>query len=478
MSIVSGEKKIPVFAVLGHPNEGKSSVVSTLTEDDRIPVSQVPGETSRAGEYTVMIDGAPIISFVDTPGFQVPRQTLAWFRENPGPGSLDRFIRTHRADPFFSDECELLGPVAAGAGIIYVVDGSRPVRGDDLAEMEILRLTGCPRMAVINPKRRNPDYTGDWKAEFQKHFNAVRVFDSNRADFFERIRMLESLKAIDQEREAAIAGVIQAFKGEWEKRNRLACAHIVHSIEKALGFFASEKMRSDMDPVSLKESLTTRYQNGIRRIETDLFRQIRQIFRHRLYDYPLPDYSILRHDLFSGQTWELLGLTRGQLTAAGAVVGGSVGAVADTAAAGLTFGVFTAIGTAIGAGSALLGVRNLVRKKTLGGDHLQVGPNENIQLLYILLDRAVLYYSHLVKRAHGKRTMEDSAPQPAGGKQGISSGLTPARHKICSRFFRAARGDRLVANRKKSAQQFALLVSQLLEEAAGSPDSPGIFPAA
>ncbi len=470
MNAVSDHQKIPVFAVLGHPNEGKSSVVSTLTEDDQIPVSQVPGETSLSREYTVMIDKNPIISFVDTPGFQVPRQTLAWFRENPGPDSLNRFIETHRTDPFFSDECELLGPVAAGAGIIYVVDGARPVRGDDLAEMEILRLTGCPRMAVINSKRRTPDYTENWKAEFRKHFNAVRVFDSNRADFFERIRMLESLKAIDQEQESAIADVIRAFEGEWEKRNRLACAHIIHSIETALSFFVSEKIRAGTDPVTLKETLTTRYQDGIRGIEKDLFRQIRQIFRHRLYDYPLPDYSVLRHDLFSGRTWELLGLTRGQLTAAGAVVGGSVGAVADTAAAGLSFGIFTAIGTAIGAGSAMLGIRNLARKKTLGGDQLQVGPNENIQLLYILLDRAVLYYSHIVKRAHGRRILEDAESGPAGVKQGISSGLTPARHKCCARFFRAARG-RIVTNRKKAGQSFALLVSELLEEAAESSGS-------
>jgi len=472
MNAASDDKKIPIFAVLGHPNEGKSSVVSTLTEDDRIPVSQVPGETRLAGEYTVMIDGHPIISFVDTPGFQVPRQTLAWFRENPEPGSLDRFIRTHRADPFFSDECELLGPVAEGAGIIYVVDGARPVRGDDLAEMEILRLTGCPRMAVINSKRRHPDYTEDWKAEFRKHFNAVRVFDSNRADFFERIRMLESLKAIDQEREAEIAGVIRAFKGEWETRHRLACAHIVHSIEKALGFSVSEKIRPDKEPVTLMETLTTQYQNEIRGMEKQLFGQIQKIFRHRLYDYPLPDYSVLRHDLFSGQTWELLGLTRGQLTAAGAVVGGSVGAVADTAAAGLTFGIFTAIGTAIGAGSAMLGLRNLARKKTLGGDQLQVGPNENIQLLYILLDRAILYYTHIVKRPHGKRILHDRASGGSRGKKGVSSRLTQAQHKICSRFFRATRG-RVGTNRKKAGQQFALLVSALLEEAAGSPDQAG-----
>lgn len=476
MTANTENKNVPVFAVLGHPNEGKSSVVSTLTEDDQIPVSQVPGETSASSEYTVRIDNRPIITFVDTPGFQVPRQTLAWFREHSGPKALDHFIRTHKTDPFFSDECELLAPVEKGAGIIYVVDGARPVRGDDLAEMEILRLTGRPRMAVINSKRQSPDYTDQWKEEFRKHFNVIRVFDANRADFFERIRMLESLKAIDQEWETDIAGVIRAFREEWEKRNRLACAHMVHSIEKALGLSVSGKLTPRNDPVTLKETLTAQYQDEIRRIETQLFQQIRRLFRHHLYDYPLPEWSVLRHDLFSGRTWELLGLTRGQLTVVGAVLGGSMGAVADVAAHGLTFGVFTAIGSALGAGSALLGIQNLAKKKTLGGDQIQVGPNENIQLLYILLDRALLYYAHIVKRAHGRRVVsqasgagaEDGVNLPASGtKQGVSTGFTAAQHKTCTRFFRAASG-RGMGNRKKAGQAFALMVSELLERAAGA----------
>ena len=52
----------------------------------------------------------------------------------------------------FRQDVELLLPLTQGAGIIYVVDGSRPVRGVDRAEMEILRLTGLPRMAILNSK--------------------------------------------------------------------------------------------------------------------------------------------------------------------------------------------------------------------------------------------------------------------------------------------------------------------------------------
>lgn len=457
---------LPEFAVLGHPNEGKSSVVSTLTEDDRILVSPVPGETRVSKSYSVTMDDKEIIRFIDTPGFQAPRQTLAWFRKNPGPDMVDRFIAEHENNPFFADECELLTPVANGAGIIYVVDGSRPVREDDLAEMEILRLTGRPRMAVINAKSKTRDNTEVWKEEFRKFFNVIRIFNSNQADFYERIRLMENLKAIDQDIEPLMEGVIQAFNVEWEKRNRLACAYIVHGLEQSLTFSLTRRLKADMDPVTLKENLTREYQEKIRDVEQKMFGHIRSLFRHHLYDYPLPACSILRHDLFSDQTWEMLGLTRTQAATAGAVLGGTIGAVLDTAAAGLTFGIFTAIGSAVGAGSAFMGLRRLANVSSrFGGDRVQVGPNENIQFLYILLDRALLYYTHMSRRAHGRRDVPETKSQliSNGEKAGISTLLTTKQHRICMEFFKACRKKSSTSG-KKHSPSFDRLVASLLED--------------
>jgi len=457
---------LPEFAVLGHPNEGKSSVVSTLAEDDRIQVSPVPGETRVSKSYSVTMDDKEIIRFVDTPGFQVPRQTLSWFRKNPGPDMVVQFISEHEKDPFFADECELLTPVAHGAGIIYVVDGSRPIREDDLAEMEILRLTGRPRMAIINSKSDTRDNTAAWKEEFRKFFNVVRVFNSNQADFYERIRLLESLKAIDQDIEPLMEGVIQAFNMEWEKRNRMACAYIVHGMEQSLTFSLSRRLKSDMDPVTIKEDLTREYQKKIRDIEQKMFGHIRSLFRHHLYDYPLPACSILRHDLFSDQTWEMLGLTRAQAATAGAVLGGTLGAVLDTAAAGLTFGIFTAIGSAVGAGSAFMGIRRLASAASgLGGDRVQVGPNENIQFLYILLDRALLYYTHMSQRAHGRRDLLETDSQLVSKREkaGISTLLTTKQHRVCMEFFKACRKKSSTSG-KQHSPSFGLLVASLLED--------------
>ncbi|MDA3791266.1 MAG: GTPase/DUF3482 domain-containing protein [Desulfobacula sp.] len=460
---------IPEFAIIGHPNEGKSSVVSTLTEDDQIQISQFPGETKVSKRYTITIDGEKIISFVDTPGFQVPKKTLAWFKAFKGPLEkiVETFINTFKHDPFYADECELLKPVAKGAGIIYVVDGARPVRNDDLAEMEILRLTGRPRMAIINSKTNEKNYISDWKLEFRKHFNSIREFDSNSADFSERIKMLESLKAIDQELEDVLSCVIFAFTKEWEKRNSLVAALISLTIEKSLSFDVSETVTLSYDNEKVKDRLDKKYQDSIKNFEKLMFKKIRTLYKHNLFEYHLSEYSILRHDLFSKQTWEVLGLTRQQLAAAGAVIGGTAGAVLDTAAAGITFGIFTAVGGVLGAGSAWFGGKKMTRVKKagirLGQDKLQLGPNKNIQLLYILIDRVLIYYSHIINRPHGRRDLQELSQKKESDKKGYSTGFSTNQKKICSRYFKVVSGQSLIKD-KKVVSDFEELIESMLNK--------------
>lgn len=472
IEISTFKKQIPEFAVLGHPNEGKSSVVSTLTEDDQIRISPIPGETTKSAAYTVKIDGQEIIRFVDTPGFQVPQQTLAWFQSFDGHSGniVDQFIQTFENDPFYADECELFRPVARGAGIIYVVDGSRPVREDDLAEIEILRRTGRPRMAVINSKTDQKDYSSDWKHEFLKSFNAIRVFNSNTADFNERIAMLESLKPIDQEWEVVLSKVIDAFQTDWQKRKHMVCSDMAQMLEKCLSYSVSEAIASDTGARAVnavQEKLNQAYEIQIKKFERQMFHKIRTLFKHNLFEYQLPAYSILAHDLFSKQTWELLGLTTQQLAGAGAVVGGSLGAVLDTAAAGITFGVFTAIGSVLGAGSALLGAKKIAAKKRagfrLGGNRLTVGPNQNLQFLYVLLDRALIYTSHMVNRSHGRRDPNVFYQSPDAAKKGYTTHFTMAQKKVCARFFKAA-SRRLFSSDKKARQDFQDLLDVLIDQ--------------
>ena len=473
---------IPEFAIVGHPNEGKSAVVSTLAEDDSVRVTPYPGETVECQSFPVVIDGQEIIRFIDTPGFQNPRKTLSWIKNfhEPDDRLLQGYLESHAGKPDFQDDVRLLEPIARGAGIIFVVDGSRPVRKVDLAEMEILRLTGRPRMAIINCKEDETAYLEQWKMEFRKHFNAIRVFNANKATYAERIELLENLKGIDQDWGPALETVISAFEKDWEQRNNQTAEVICDLLEECLGYSITRIYTKNSDEKSLKRGLRVEYNRVIEKIEKRAHGKIRKLFKHNIFNLPLPAHSILSEDLFSKKTWQLLGLTPKQLIAAAGMTGGAIGAAVDLAAAGLTFGIFTAAGGLLGAGwAAFGGGKRLARTKVvgvnLGGQQIRIGPVENIQFIYILLDRALIFYSHIINWAHGRR---DYPIEESSDRRAVKAGFTfewdDKKKGICQSFYTAIRtdGSKKALSRKplkEMLQEILLSISQ------NNPSQPPTF---
>jgi hypothetical protein len=467
---------VPEFAIVGHPNEGKSSVLSTLSEDDSVRVSPTPGETTECRTFPVLIDGEEIIRFIDTPGFQNPRQTLAWMRAYEGDDRkmLTAFINSHADDPSFHDDCALLKPLDQGAGLIFVVDGSRPLRNIDRAEMEILRLTGRPRMAIINCKEEDSGYLEDWQHEFRKHFNSIRLFNANKATYGQRIALLESLKAIDQNQQDAIDRVIQAFVRDWQSRNARTSALIVTMLSDCLSYRKEIACPPGADEERLKNKLHSGYTDFVTRQERKTHQQIRQLFKHNIFNLQLPKQSILQQDLFSEKTWQFLGLTSQQLIVAGAVSGAALAAGIDVVAGGASLGMFAALGGAIGAAAAALKGKDLLTGTKLLGmkldqQQLQVGPVTNVQLLYILLDRALLYYSHIIHWAHGRRDYPDSGRKSEteeGVKQGYTAGWSKSDRKICEQFFKALQEEDSL-QREQAEEKLTELVQTKLEQISG-----------
>ena len=255
----------PEIAILGHPNEGKSSVLSTLAEDDSVRVSHIPGETIECRTFPVSIDGREVLRFTDTPGFQNPARVLSELRKlsELDGDSVVMFRRTFADEPDLKDDVELLLPVERGAGIIYVVDGSRPVRNVDREEMEILRLTGRPRMAIINCKDDQYEQLESWKKEFRKNFNANRTFNAHRATYAERILLLEALKSIDQDWQPLLDKVVSAFTSDWQARNRRTVELLVRMFADCLHYTVSAPLGSDGKSGELQPRLMESYHKTI-----------------------------------------------------------------------------------------------------------------------------------------------------------------------------------------------------------------------
>lgn len=457
---------IPTFAVIGHPNEGKSSVVSTLVEDDQIRISPMPGETVQSRTYPVTIDGRAVVAFVDTPGFQNPVQTLGWMRlDNGAPDKLlDRFLAHFGRDPGMSHECELMRPVAQGAGIIYVLDASRPMRQVDRAEMEILRLTGRPRMAILNCKTGEEGFLDEWKAELRKHFNMVRTFNAVGATFSERIRLLESLRAMEQDWEHALGRVVEAFVQDWKRRNAECAALACDFLRRVLTLTETAVLPDRAAAQDLEKMLVSRLEERIRVEESRLHEQVCRLFRHSHFAFVLPEQSVLRQDLFSRTTWTVFGLGRSKLVTAAAATGGAAGLALDLATASISMGVFAAAGSVTAGLAAFFQGDRLARSRVLGkevGQRLvEVGPLGTVQWIYILLDRFLLHYWYVANWSHARRTT-DLLPVDAGdgGKQGLTDAWPRQARGLCAEYFRALSGG-------KSADSLQLEVSmrRLLED--------------
>src|SRR5690606_17221497 len=69
---------VPHLCVVGHPNKGKSSIVSTLTENDSVRIGTESGTTTNADSFEFMLDQRVLLRLTDTPGFQRARQVLSW----------------------------------------------------------------------------------------------------------------------------------------------------------------------------------------------------------------------------------------------------------------------------------------------------------------------------------------------------------------------------------------------------------------
>ena len=442
---------IPVLAIMGHPNAGKSSVVATLTENDRIAIAKRAGTTTTTDEYPVIIDGRTVMMFVDTPGFQNPSDILEWFQAHADePDLAGAFLASHGDDPMFSHDCALLRPVADGAGIILVVDGSKRIKEKDRTEMELLRLTGRPRMAILNNLSSTDKHMPAWQDALNKSFNSVREFNAHRATYAERLALLGALKTIDQRWEPMLDETIRAFREDWSRRIDQSTDTIIQLMKDALGKRVTRvvkvsDIKSDDQREAIQQQLTLALQQALRQLEVDAQQEIRRHFRHNVWD--LPGTSLLSKDLFSDEVGEALGLRQRQLALAGVAAGAVSGGAIDLGVGGLSFGTGALIGGLVGGALGVLGGAALAKldiQRTLGVERFSLGPVTNARFPFVLLDRIILYAARAMNWSHGRQAADENAPNRVPDKElkrkrGFTEALSTQEHRTLARFFAAAR---------------------------------------
>ena len=459
----------PRFAVVGRPNKGKSSIVSALALDDSVQISNTPGTTTKQRSFPLKVDGKILYELFDTPGFQRARRLLAWLEKHEVSADkryevVETFINEHREDEYFNDEIELLMPIMKGAGIIYVVDGSKPYGEEYEAEMEILRWTGQPSMALIN-HIDDSDYSTEWKRALEQYFKMVRTFNPMQTSFTGHVSILESMAQLKEEWIEPIKASIKLFEvyhNQMLEKSAFLLTQLVYestSFVEKLGFDTEDGTEED------KEKIENNYKDRLRELEVSTQNKIEHIWNHDNLEIVQKNLTFEGMDLFSEETASVFGLTRKELIITGATSGAVTGAGIDLLFAGHTLLLGGIIGGLAGGVGAYFGFDELSEVKVLGQAlgkrYLQMGPMENRNFPYILLGRALYHTIKVSKRSHAIRGTADLEMDIAFREKWLDDGLRKSLEKY-HKMFRSGKEIEL-----EVLEEYTGLLQKVLEDLIG-----------
>lgn len=403
------ERQIPSFTFIGLPNEGKTTIASTLAGNGKLSISDKPGETTHKEEHVVLsVTKAPLLALFDTPGFQNVGELIEWFQEHDSPKEANpakAFLAVPHHHKKFPHDCEVLETIAEGSMPILVVDSSRPVSEFDQLVAKLLGLCKVARIGLLNPKEGKGEYAEDRRSALGReipiwrHFNPFTEGPSQRLDFIDSLRGHKA--DWDDGIKLAVRELRQSYQGNFEG----VAEEIVKSLKRA----CQEKVQiavTSKGEETAKKVASSKLEKKISKIEKDCRKTVLEAFAHNPDNWQSPtEFDI---DLFHKKTWQLFGLSKKTVVVTSFLTGAATGTLIDIATGGGTMGIGALLGGAIGGGGAILLADKAADLKVLGnkagGRSVQAQVERRSKFSSILLDRTTAFALDVAKRPHGNQT--------------------------------------------------------------------------
>lgn len=403
------------IAIIGDPNKGKSSFVSTFAYNDGIAVSSKSGETIKSSCHPLKIENETVYELYDTPGFNNDEKLFEYINENETKflniyELIKIFIEDYKENNDFSKDIEILKVLIEKPIIIYVVNNSIEYNPSFDCSLEIIKKFNLPSFIIYNQHDKDKDERKSWENIENKYFISsfeYNVLDSsfnNKIDFLE---MLEE-KIQDKNLKNQLCKSIEVLNKDFKRRLDFSYEELSNIFYKIINHTKKYK-ESDL----LKKNIEKKEAEFIEEIklqEKSFYSLIEKEWGFNNLEKEIIELKEIEIDAKFSE--KILGASKNILTVMGIIIGasigGGIGLSVDTAFFFGSMGMGTAIGTIGGASSGLISIllgTNLIKKKTKGYGINKITILELIKVntKIVILTKMYLFVELISIRSHAKR---------------------------------------------------------------------------
>jgi len=393
------------IALVGHSNVGKTSLVAALARDADLEIAEEAGTTRHAQTRVFELDGEPLLTFLDTPGFEEASRIGAWLDaregELDGRARIDALLADAATDGRWGAEKEALTAALRADVLAYVADVTDPPSGQQRHELRLLRRTGVPMIAVLNVLA-DADARAEWTETLRREgidtivpLDAHAFAAAQEADFYTALGLLRP------EHRGRLADVATLRKRRSAALRRRSAAIVADLLVDALSFRLTEGAASKEAAEARRKPLNDRFKTLLRERERRAWLQLLSL--HGFDGLELAEQQLAvesfsgawQDDLFDPSALRRYGVSAGTLAVVGAV-GGSLIDVFGGLGAGTVLG-----GLAGAAAGVAVGRRVSTNVHAAG---VEVGPVDAVQFPAVLVHRALDVHTQVASRSHARNT--------------------------------------------------------------------------
>ncbi len=345
------EQSAPLkLAVVGHTNVGKTSLLRTLTRDVGFgAISHRPSTTQHVEGARLSVDGEALIELYDTPGFEDAVALYEYIEQLPktaerldGPELLQRFLNSSEARQRFEQEAKVLRQLLQSDAGFYVIDAREPVLAKYRDELAILAMCGKPLLPVLNFVNSTEQREPAWREVLARlGLHALVRFDTIAPPQDGEQRLYENLSLVLDSQRPRLQRLIEHNQTQVLVRRKAAYRLIAELLVDV------SACRRSVHPDQLEEAIQDLHRD-VRQREQTCVEALLKLYAFRKDDaqasaLPLEE-GRWGDDLFNPATMKQLGIKVGGGMAAGAATGVGI----DLLTGGLSLGMATVVGAAVG----------------------------------------------------------------------------------------------------------------------------------